>query len=153
MVLGDVFCQFEPGVLVVGRDPPHHPCLLEIDQVAVSGAAGQAGRLFGDLLDGHRVPSSCQKFDDLAPPARVTLGDLPQALLGQAVDRFDHDRDPNARCHRAQERPTTYHTAPRLPTKKPIGQFDQNEAAIASHTVTSASAEDRSIAPPGRSVK
>ena len=52
-----------------------------------------------------------------------------------------------------QARPATYQTAPRLPTKKPTGQFDQKEAAIASHTVTSARAEDRTMAATGRSVR
>ena len=153
VVLGDVFSQFEAPVLVVGRDPPHHTRLLEVDQVAVGGAAGQARCSLGDVLDGHRVPGTGQQLDDHPSPVRVTLGDLPQPLFGHAVQRFVHYRHPKVRCHRAQRRPETYQTAARLPTKKPIGQFDQNEAAIDSHTVRSANAEDRAIAPTGRLVR
>ena len=40
VVLGEVLGQLEAGELVVGRDASDHPGDLEVDEVAVGGAAG-----------------------------------------------------------------------------------------------------------------
>ena len=48
--------------------------------------------------------------------------------------------------HRARQRPITYHTTARVPTKKPIGQLDQKEAVIDTHTVMRPSAPETTIA-------
>ena len=44
VVLGEVLGQLEARELVVGRDAPHHAGGLEVDQVAVGGAARQLGQ-------------------------------------------------------------------------------------------------------------
>jgi hypothetical protein len=56
VVLGQVLGELEPGVLVAGGDPPDQPGGLQIGQVPVGRAAGQAGQLLGDIADADRMP-------------------------------------------------------------------------------------------------
>ena len=145
VVLGDVLGQFEAGELVVGRDAPHDPDLLQVDEVAVRGAAREPWCQLGDVTDAHRVARPGKYLDDLAPAAGVPLGDLPEPLLYQAVQCLVHQDRPylaapacriwgtrlssgtrlSWRSRRpATTRPREYQTTARPPTKKPIGQLD-----------------------------
>ena len=77
MVLGYLFRQLEPGVLIVGRHPPHDPCLLQVDEVAVGRAPGQPRCPLGDVFDAYGVACLGQQFDNFPPPHCVPLRRLP----------------------------------------------------------------------------
>ena len=55
VVLGQVFGQLETCELVAGRQTPDHAGTLQIDQVPVGRAPGDAGQLPRDVRDAHRV--------------------------------------------------------------------------------------------------
>lgn len=73
VVLGEILRQLETGEVVMGHYPAHHPGGLEVDEVAVSGAAGQIGEATGDLGDTDGVTRRSEQGDDGAPSRRVTL--------------------------------------------------------------------------------
>jgi hypothetical protein len=90
VVLGEVFGELEAGVFVAGGDLPDEPGGLEVGQVPVGGAAGQAGEVLGDVFDAHGVAGGDEQLDDGPPPAGVALVDPAQAVLGHAVHVVGH---------------------------------------------------------------
>jgi hypothetical protein len=85
MVLGEVLGELEAGEFVVGRDTPHHPGALKVDEVAVGRAPWQLGQVPGDVPDADGMPRIHEQVDDGAPAGRVALVDAPKALFDQGV--------------------------------------------------------------------
>ena len=78
VVAGEVFCQLEAGVLVVGDDPVHEPRLLEHHQVAVHRALGEVMAFGQDLRDRERSRRGREHADDRFPVGGEPLVDLTQ---------------------------------------------------------------------------
>ena len=105
VVLGEVLGQLEPGELVLGRDPPHDPGTLEIDQMAVGRTPRNLRKPGRDIRDAHRVADRGEHVDDGPPPGRVAkidptepdLDELMQIVVGGERRR----RPLSSRCHRS----------------------------------------------------
>ncbi len=73
VVLGELLGQLVAGEFVIGGDAPHHPGDLQVDEVAIGGAAGQIGQAISDITDADGVPGVDQEADDGPPAGRVAL--------------------------------------------------------------------------------
>jgi len=85
VVPGQILGKFEPGELVIGRDPADQPCGLKIGQVPVGGAARQAGKPGGDIADTDGVAGADKHADYRPAPAGVPLVDAAQPSFHHAV--------------------------------------------------------------------
>lgn len=90
MMMGEVFCEFEPRELVVGGDAPHDSRLLKIRQVAVSGTARDVRDRVGDVRDAEWPARGGEELDHglaargvaLIKSAQMYLDELVQFLVG-----------------------------------------------------------------------
>lgn len=97
VVLGELLGQLVASELVIGRDPPHHPGDLKVEEVTVGGTARKIGQSIGDIPDADGMTGVDQQADDgsaagcvaLIGPAKPVLDDIVQVILG------------SSRCHHA----------------------------------------------------
>jgi hypothetical protein len=75
VVFGQVLDQLEAGELIIGGYPPDDRCSLQVNQVTVSGAAGEVGKALGDITDTDGVALVYEEVDDGPATGGVALVD------------------------------------------------------------------------------
>jgi hypothetical protein len=85
VVLGEVLGKLEPGELVARGNATDEPGGVQVGQMPVGGAAGQAGETLGDVTDAHRMAGADKQIDNGAPAAGIALVDQAQAALDDTV--------------------------------------------------------------------
>ena len=90
MVLGQILRQLEPSELVLGRNPPDHPCTLKVDEVPIRRAPRHLRKLGGDVRNAHRMAARGQQLDDRPPAGGIALVGTPEPHLDQLVQVVVH---------------------------------------------------------------
>ena len=85
VMLGEVFGQFVPSELVVSSHAPDYASDLEVDEVAVCGAAGHRREASGYVADADWMTGGHEQVDNGTPASRVTLLGSPQTVSDLVV--------------------------------------------------------------------
>jgi hypothetical protein len=85
VVLGQMLIQLEAREFVAGGDTPHHAGTLQVDEMAVRGAAGESGEGGGDVGDADRMAGLDEEIHDGPAPARVALVDATEPTLDEPM--------------------------------------------------------------------